>query len=151
MGTFPPPGHSDETKTTRHGPSAEGVLYGVAFVVLSALIFTTTLKHDHDNPPPPVVIHSPLPDLPLTYPPARKVDASDTFFGVKVPGRSLHRWLEDVEVARRCRDGSPTRIRSRAATSTRFPAAMYLRGAIAGCSISIRWARRAARAIAISS
>lgn len=91
MGTFSPTPERAEI-TRGHGPSLGGVAFGVAFLVLSALIFTVVLKHHH-TAPVPEASQPPMPQLPLTYPPARTVDASDTHFGVKVT--DPYRWLED--------------------------------------------------------
>ncbi len=92
MGTLSSP--PDRTDTPAgHGPSLGGILFGVVFIVLSALIFTTTLKHNHHTTPMPEAAQPPMPQLPLTYPSARTVDAFDTHFGVKVA--DPYRWLED--------------------------------------------------------
>jgi len=86
-----PPGHSEVSGGK--GPSVGGILFGVAFIILSALIFTTTLKHNNITNPEPEATQPPMPQLPLKYPPARTVDAFDTHFGVKVA--DPYRWLED--------------------------------------------------------
>ena len=73
-----------------HPPITGSILYGVAFVVGSALIFTLTLHPQGGggsaNTPA-------IPSLPLSYPATRTVDVSDTIFGVKVA--DPYRWLED--------------------------------------------------------
>ena len=68
-----------------------GVLYGLAFIVLSALIFTVALRSR--TTAPAEAVQSTMPTLPLTYPTTRTVDASDIHFGVKVA--DPYRWLED--------------------------------------------------------
>jgi prolyl oligopeptidase len=71
-----------------------GILYGAAFIVLSALIFTIILHLRITNSTGPAeAIRPSMPNLPLTYPPTRTVDASDIHFGVKVT--DPYRWLED--------------------------------------------------------
>jgi prolyl oligopeptidase len=95
MGTLlPPPLRPAESKPEGHGPSAGGILYGVAFIVLSALIFTIILHpRATDSTAPAEASRPSMPNLPLTYPPTRTVDASDIYFGVKVA--DPYRWLED--------------------------------------------------------
>jgi prolyl oligopeptidase len=92
MGTFlPPPLHPEESKSGGHGPTMGGILYAIAFLFFSALIFTLFLhpqKTAQTEAAPP-----PMPELPLTYPPARTVDASEIHFGVKVA--DPYRWLEE--------------------------------------------------------
>jgi prolyl oligopeptidase len=73
-----------------HPPITGSILYGVAFVVGSALIFTLIL---HPQGGAGSANAAAMPSLPLTYPPTRTVDVSDTIFGVKVA--DPYRWLED--------------------------------------------------------
>src|SRR5476651_2102891 len=95
MGThFPPSSRSEESKSEGHGPTTGGILYGVAFIVLSALIFTVILQpRPIDLAAPAEAVRPSMPNLPLTYPPTRTVDAADIHFGVKVA--DPYRWLED--------------------------------------------------------
>jgi prolyl oligopeptidase len=91
----PPPSHP-EPQSDKHGPSAGGIVFGVAFLVVAALIFTVEIKPPTPPAGPLSVTKSeinPMPTLPLTYPPTRTVDAFDIHFGVKVP--DPYRWLED--------------------------------------------------------
>jgi prolyl oligopeptidase len=94
MGTLLPP---EESKSEGHGPTVGGILYGVAFIVLSALIFTITLQpqttQSTDFTAQAEASQPPMPILPLTYPPTRTVDTSDIHFGVRVA--DPYRWLED--------------------------------------------------------
>jgi len=71
-----------------------GIFYGVAFLMLSALIFTFVL-HPRKHAPSAAgeTEQPPMPTLPLNYPPSRTVDASDIHFGVKAA--DPYRWLED--------------------------------------------------------
>ena len=74
-------------------------IFGGIFLVAAALIFAGVMYHpppDPDSAPgsaPDGAAPSPMPTLPLHYPATRTVDASDTFFGTKVP--DPYRWLED--------------------------------------------------------
>jgi prolyl oligopeptidase len=72
-------------------------LYGVALIVLSALIFTVILgphmPSSGISKNSTISDHLSMPQLPLTYPTTRTVDASDIHFGVKVA--DPYRWLED--------------------------------------------------------
>ena len=90
MGPLIPPPPSEPSASERHGLGTGGILFALAFVVFSALIFTTHLKPRKTSAEAPP---APMPTLPLTYPPTRTVDASDTHFGVKVA--DPYRWLED--------------------------------------------------------
>lgn len=94
MGTSPASASSPEDKKLAQSPSVVGILFSVAFIVLAALIFTVTLKHARSDDPPDETTDSNMPQLPLTYPPTRTVNASDTHFGVKVA--DPYRWLEDT-------------------------------------------------------
>jgi prolyl oligopeptidase len=95
MGTFTPPAsHPEESKSEKHGPTVGGILNGVAFIVLSALIFTLILQPQPTDVATPVQTGQlPMPTLPLTYPPTRTVDVTDIHFGVKVT--DPYRWLEE--------------------------------------------------------
>ncbi len=95
MGTrIPSPSRPAESKSERHAPTAGGILYGVGFVVLSALIFTLIPQTRTTDSNAPAEAGQPLmPNLPLTYPPTRTAGASDVHFGVKV--EDPYRWLED--------------------------------------------------------
>src|ERR1700683_683066 len=95
MGTLiPPPLYREESKSEGHGPTIGGILFGVVFTVLAALIFTTTLKpKGFVKAAPAEAVHPPMPTLPLNYPPTRTVDASEVRFGVKID--DPYRWLED--------------------------------------------------------
>jgi prolyl oligopeptidase len=90
---LPPPLHPQESKSEGHGPTVGGILYGVVFIFLSALIFTITLKPRDQAIAQAEASQPPMPALPLTYPPTRTVDASDVYFGAKVA--DPYRWLED--------------------------------------------------------
>jgi len=95
MGTLIPPQlNPEEAKSHGHGPSVGGILYGLAFLVLSALIFTLALK-PRTAGSTAEAIQQPMPDLPLTYPPTRTVDVSEIHFGVTVA--DPYRWLEDIK------------------------------------------------------
>ena len=72
---------------------AGSILFAVGFLVGSALIFTTILHHRPAAPQ--AAVADKMPSLPLTYPPTRTVDASDTYFGVKV--NDPYRWLENTQ------------------------------------------------------
>src|ERR1700677_4754446 len=95
------PGEVSSGKVSAEGKFAVGgVLFAVVFMVFAALIFTLIV------PPPSKSARagegngdddSSLPTLPLSYPPAKRVDASDVFFGTKVP--DPYRWLEDISSA----------------------------------------------------
>jgi prolyl oligopeptidase len=89
----PPPSLPVESKSGGHGPSLGGIIYGVAFLILAALIFTFILQPRTDSIIKAEASQPPMPTLPLTYPPTRTVDAFDIHFGVKVP--DPYRWLED--------------------------------------------------------
>jgi prolyl oligopeptidase len=90
------------------------ILFGATFVVATLLFFAGILRHHATaaspenaaalasiSVPPPAAVPAPasvnpspaMPSLPLHYPPTRTVDASDTYFGVKV--NDPYRWLED--------------------------------------------------------
>ena len=91
MGTNPEP---VPVQTPPEEPSAfplSGILFGAAFMLLAAGVFTTTLR-SHFQAEAPVEI-LPMPSLPLKYPATRTGPAFDTLFGVKVP--DPYRWLED--------------------------------------------------------
>jgi prolyl oligopeptidase len=97
---LPTPSHPEKAKSEGHGPSLGGILYAVFFLVIAALIFTKILGPHMPSPPAPETAAAQsqssttsMPDLPLTYPPTRTVDAFDTHFGVKVA--DPYRWLED--------------------------------------------------------
>jgi prolyl oligopeptidase len=75
-------------------PFLSGILFAVAFLVGASLIFTMTLHH-MPSAPHGTAADDLLPHLPLSYPPTRTVDASDTYFGVKVS--DPYRWLEDTK------------------------------------------------------
>ena len=70
-----------------------GILFAIAFIVLAALIFTVTMKKHPHVMTSAEMAEALVPPLPLTYPPTRTVDASDTYFGVKVA--DPYRWLEE--------------------------------------------------------
>ena len=67
------------------------ILFGATFALLAAAIFTQAVN----NAPPSetTTVTSPMPSLPLKYPPTRRDADFDTFFGTKVP--NPYRWLED--------------------------------------------------------
>jgi len=84
----------EETIPGGRNPTVGGVLYGAAFVILAALIFTFILHPQApDNAETAEANPPPMPTLPLTYPQTRTVDAFDVHFGVKVA--DPYRWLED--------------------------------------------------------
>lgn len=83
------------TQSGKNGPSVGGMLFGIAFALAVALIFTVILKHDRVGEAPVEVVQVPIPDLPLSYPASRTVDAFDTKSGVKVP--DPYRWLEETK------------------------------------------------------
>jgi len=105
MATLPP--ESANPPPTSPWPP---IIFGCLFVLASVLIFTGTLYHapESANPVAPDTGAAPatnaapastessptMPTLPLHYPPTRTVDASDTYFGVKVA--DPYRWLEDA-------------------------------------------------------
>jgi prolyl oligopeptidase len=91
MGTVPPPPRPGRTEPEQEPSPVMAILFGAAFMLLAAAIFTTTIK-SRPQPEPPTVT-TPMPTLPLNYPFTRKDDAFDTYFGVKVP--DPYRWLED--------------------------------------------------------
>jgi len=94
MGILTPPvSRPVETKHGGRNPTVGGLLYGAAFIIFSALIFTLILQPQADSTASAEATPPPMPDLPLTYPPSRTVDASDIHFGVKVA--DPYRWLED--------------------------------------------------------
>jgi len=97
MGNLPPPSRPAVAKPApSRFASLGGILYGALFVILAALIFTTTIKPRPKATAPQATvapIESPALHLPLTYPPTRTVNASDTFFGTTVA--DPYRWLED--------------------------------------------------------
>jgi prolyl oligopeptidase len=91
---IPPPLDPEASKSGGHGPTLGGILFGVAFVVLAALIFTTAFKPETGTSMAPAkAVQATMPTLPLTYPASRTVDASDVFFGVTA--NDPYRWLED--------------------------------------------------------
>jgi len=89
-----PPSPPEEPKTREDGLTAGGILFGVAFILLAALIFTVVLAPRGSSPASaPAEANTTMPHLPLPYPPSRTVDASDVHFGVTVA--DPYRWLED--------------------------------------------------------
>jgi prolyl oligopeptidase len=64
-------------------------LFGAVFIFACLFIFLSLLGPDQKSP----ALAASGPSLPLTYPPTRITNASDTYFGVKV--EDPYRWLED--------------------------------------------------------
>jgi len=90
--TSPTPPSQDVSPEENVWSTTGPVLYGGAFIVGAALIFTLTI-----HPPQKAVAKSEnapaMPSLPLSYPASRTVAVTDTIFGVKVA--DPYRWLED--------------------------------------------------------
>ncbi len=89
-------------------PSSSGrwtpLVFAAIFLLAAALIFTGVMYHSPTEAPAPLpppdeapATNAPpvsaMPTLPLHYPPTRTDNASDTYFGTKVP--DPYRWLED--------------------------------------------------------
>jgi prolyl oligopeptidase len=101
MGILSPPPRPIEPKPEDSGKIPVGsILYGATFLLAAAFIFAVTIKPQTgpasvtSTAPSPTANPPPImPKLPLTYPASRIVDASDTYFHIKVA--DPYRWLED--------------------------------------------------------
>src|ERR1700761_5547629 len=81
---------SEPSPAYRKGVSSGGLLFGSAFLVGTALIFTLLMQPRAEYS---TASEIPMPSLPLTYPPTRIDDASDVYFGTRVA--DPYRWLEN--------------------------------------------------------